>query len=233
VTEPTNEKILERVRRLLALSKSSNEFEAAAAAAKAQELLFKHRLEMNEVPTEDGKNASEPFERHTMKAENTATWRGTLLNVIAMNNDCSVIRLHGTFDGKKEYAVVGQKSNFEVCEYLYGYLVQQIDAAAKKHYEMGRSDQWFTAFRFGAVNAVGETLKEQRRASAATPTGMELVVASTAALEKKTKELFPHLTTRNQRIGDSGGYQTGQRDGAKIGIRRAMTSTGSARALLG
>lgn len=42
----TEEEILERVRRLFALAKSSNEHESAAAAAKAQELLHKYSFRM-------------------------------------------------------------------------------------------------------------------------------------------------------------------------------------------
>ena len=47
VRSDQREKLLEKIRQLLALATSSNEFEAAAAAAKASELLMKHRIDMS------------------------------------------------------------------------------------------------------------------------------------------------------------------------------------------
>lgn len=223
MTQPT-EKILEKVRRLLALSKSSNEFEAAAAAAKAQELLFKYKLEMNDVPSDDGRDAPrEAFDRHFMVAENTAGWRGTLLNVIALNNDCSVIK-HSGGTGKL-YAVIGQKSSFEVVEYLYAYLVAEIDRLAKTHFGKGHPDSWFTSFRYGCVNTLSKTLKRQREESVSSAKGMALVVVNEAALKAKEHEFYPRLRHRGSHsIGNSSGYATGQRDGATIGIRQGVHS---------
>lgn len=46
------EKIIERVRKLLALATSSNEHEAALAAAHAQRLLAEHNLAMADIETQ-------------------------------------------------------------------------------------------------------------------------------------------------------------------------------------
>ena len=48
-----HERIIEKVRKLLALSQSDNEHEAAAAAAKAQALLSEYNLSMSDVPAEE------------------------------------------------------------------------------------------------------------------------------------------------------------------------------------
>ena len=45
-----DEKVLEKIRRLFELAKSSNEHESAAAAAKAQELLQKYNLSISQIP---------------------------------------------------------------------------------------------------------------------------------------------------------------------------------------
>lgn len=51
-------KIIEKIRKLLALSKSSNQAEAAAALNKANELLLQYNLSMDQIKTTD----SDPIE---------------------------------------------------------------------------------------------------------------------------------------------------------------------------
>lgn len=215
------EKILEKVRRLLALSKSSNEFEAAAAAAKAQELLWKHKLEIHDVPTDDGKVVGEEFERFAMAAGNSAPWRGQLINSIAMNNDCRVV----TSVVPGYYSVIGQKSSFEVVEYLFDYLSTTIERLAKEHRQ--ETTAWKNGFKLGAVSAVWNTLAKQRKQDAASSVGMALVVVNDKALEDKMQELFPRLRKgKLSKISNYSGFNSGYREGEKIGINRAIP-TGS------
>ena len=55
--------VVEKIRKLLELSKSDNEHEAASAAAMAQELMVKHAIEEEEIRGRDPKSTSEPIER--------------------------------------------------------------------------------------------------------------------------------------------------------------------------
>jgi len=57
------DRIHERVRKLLALSRSSNEHEAEAAALKAQELLQKYHLDRADVEEEDLRDTTADHER--------------------------------------------------------------------------------------------------------------------------------------------------------------------------
>ncbi len=53
----TKEQVVSKVRKLFELSNSSNENEAALAAAKARELLSRYKLSMADLPTDDMKTA--------------------------------------------------------------------------------------------------------------------------------------------------------------------------------
>ena len=53
----TREQVVSKVRKLFELSNSSNENEAALAAAKARELLSRYNLSMADLPTDDIKTA--------------------------------------------------------------------------------------------------------------------------------------------------------------------------------
>ena len=55
-------RIIDKIRKLLRLSRSSNEHEAAAAAAKAQELLSEYNLSLDSMITEE--SASEASSTH-------------------------------------------------------------------------------------------------------------------------------------------------------------------------
>lgn len=113
-------RIAEKIRRLLALSKSSNEHEAAAAAAKAQDLLHRYNLSVDQVDA-----AQRPdYGREIVDIGNNAGWRGVLLHVIATPNTAQVISLGGG-----RYAVIGQPHTIEVVRYLYEYLSREIERA--------------------------------------------------------------------------------------------------------
>ena len=80
----TRERIIERVRKLLALSNSSNEHEAALAAAHAQRLLAEHNLAMSELELQ----AEGAGEAELVVAKTVAKWLSSLFATVANAFDC-------------------------------------------------------------------------------------------------------------------------------------------------
>ena len=65
--QTVNPTTLSQIKKLLALATSPNEFEAALAAAKAQELMFKYHLSLVDLPFNEQlqeKPVSETFDFH-------------------------------------------------------------------------------------------------------------------------------------------------------------------------
>jgi hypothetical protein len=149
--------ILERVRKLLALASSPNVHEAASAAAMAQALIERHRLqswldardEPSRDPIEDGLDA--PLE----VARKVRTWKRVLAAALADANGCiAYTRVHGEDEA---IIVAGRAVDRQAVVELWGWLVKRIEWLSATH-GAGRSRKWHDSFRVGAATAVGERL---------------------------------------------------------------------------
>ena len=115
------QQIIERVRKLLALSTSSNPHEAALAAAKVQELLQQYNLELSQVETAT-KEQPPAYEHQSVDVGSKRVWKRLLMGAIAHAHFCEAVTMSGT----TRLAVIGQKHNIEVAHYLYDYLSRQL-----------------------------------------------------------------------------------------------------------
>jgi len=238
VTEPTRERIAERVRRLLALAKSSNEHEATAAAQKAQELLHRHDLSMAEV------SMAEPPEvtKEGHKLANGAGWRIALLGQVTRAYGCKMTYRPSSGG---YCTVVGRKHVIEVVLHVNEYLARTIErladdaARGMSFWTAGDARTWKNSFRLGASYRVGQRLKEQRellKQESAQSTA--LVVVNDAAVQRFYDNLYPPGTLSSGRSFQSNsrdGYRAGSAAGNSIALNDAVRgrSGGSSRQLSG
>lgn len=104
--------IIEKIKKLLALATSSNENEAKLAAAKAQELLVAHNLDMQTVNLSDNSYDHDIlFEVSKSNAEyKYVSW--------LINKYFFVMTIQTQFGHKRIYRVVGEKANIEIASYM-------------------------------------------------------------------------------------------------------------------
>jgi hypothetical protein len=222
-TRTQEEKVIERVRKLLALAGSSNEHEAAAAAAKAQELLLKYNLSTasveGETPTEEA--VQKVFTDHD---NYSMGWRSTLLSAICAATSCKMVQQKSYQHAfAKRFWIFGKESNVEVAYYLYEYLVKELLRVGPKPSNTPYAHAW----RMGACVSVHQklmaTFVEFRDAS---PTTIALVVVNDSAALALRDKTFPKLSkSRSGRISDSEGYFQGRADGKNIPIHRGVGSS--------
>lgn len=227
------EKILDRIRRLLALSTSSNEYEAALAASKAQDLLLKYNLEMSQIH----QVVEDEVERWNFQTPLIEGWLSTLMNAVARNNLCRVVQGKGYKTGEfkighstagkevREFYLFGKKPNLEVTEFMYSYLAAEIDRLTPPK----KGAKYTTSFRMGAVNIVGERMREELKTFQSTDETRALIVVSDKAVGEKVKEAFPRLrNSRSSTVGDYGAYMDGKAAGKTISFRQGVASKNSA-----
>ena len=77
---PDLNRIVDRVKKLLALSTSANPHEAALAAAKAQELLFRHNLSMAMVEAELADGKASAYVKDRFDSGGWMDWRRRFAN---------------------------------------------------------------------------------------------------------------------------------------------------------
>lgn len=230
MTDADQEKMLEKVRRLFELAKSSNQFESEAAAAKAQELLFKYNLDMGMLAEKEV-----PYVKVEMKLKNRAKWAGTLLNTIGRANGCFVV--HMTTMGDQYYNVVGQRHSIEVMEYSYQQMEKRIRWLSEVAWDIYLGDDpegmYKESFCFGAVDALKRKLDTQVKMQTTAPESKAVVLKQDAALMEAVKGWFPALGySRRQTVSGDGWYE-GKRAGNVLNVNPGLHGGGKGQRRLG
>jgi hypothetical protein len=229
------ERILDKVRKLLAKAEgTNNQHEAEAFTAKAQELITEWAITDAMVAANRG--------AHSAKAT-TATividyspYQGpkeAMLDVVARANNCRVV-LAATVDQERrkgngyqrvsEATIIGFPADLQAVEILFTSLLLQAERAflapdvqvamAIETSHPGHRIRWRNAFTLGYISGVRHKLAEAKKAAetkaeASTP-GVALVLADRKGLvEQRTVELFPHLRANKMSAGQGAGTAAG------------------------
>lgn len=219
-------KIIERIRKLLQLLRSSNEHEAAAAAAKAQELLSEYNLSMDSIkPGQQSAElrASRAYKKTRQRLE---TWAFRLASGVASAFDCKYY--HDPDVG--ETVFVGCEPDPTIASWTYGYLYKTLLAFASS-YMRGparrlRSTKSKTTARhsylLGAVLVISQRLEAQKRVTPITPGA--LVPFKEAAISRAMPELVdkpsPKLKTRDR------DFEAGMDAARAIWLSKPISNTG-------
>lgn len=162
--------IVGRIKKLLqrAQHANANPEEAAAAAALAQELMFKYQIGESDINLDgDEKRAEEPIIEDTVheeKKNKVDTWKSSLLHTVARAFGC---RMWTWRDGTTKYKVLGTTSATQTVNYMFGYLQSDIDRLAKEAWAEAKGTTndsprtFINSFRMGAVDTVRRRLRLQ------------------------------------------------------------------------
>lgn len=217
--------LLDRVRKLLALSGSDNPHEAEAAAKAAQALVSKYRLEaalaaaetkdaaIEAVPIKDGREAPLEVARRLRK------WKRVLGQALAEANGGSAW-VDAVKKGEERLCVVGCDADRATIQALYDGLVKRIEWASATAGE-GKPRRWHEAFRIGVVDALVPRLNEAEAEARAQLETKALTVidrslaAHRDALERYLDAHFVPGKSKSLRV-DAEAYAAGQREGARM-----------------
>ena len=159
----TTENVLDKVRKLLRLSQSSNANEAALAAAKAQELIDRHQLTQAMLTLDSADPTrgldDEPIMNFTDAPLDTPKqldrWRSSLALAIAAHNAVKI------WANGPQLMIIGRPSDAESVRYLYGWLSREVERLATEQGH-GKGRIWRNNFRLGVVDTIRRKLQEQR-----------------------------------------------------------------------
>jgi hypothetical protein len=153
--------ILEKLKKLIAHEQSAREIgsmaEAEAFAAKIQDLLTTHKLDMSEVDFQ-AREEGEPINWESVDSKygqkNTglkAHWRLILARSIAKVNSCEIVnnsRSHG-----RSFYFVGRTSDRELAKVLYLYLVELGEEICAK---ASREDREVQSLKFNVQRGISD-----------------------------------------------------------------------------
>lgn len=121
----------EKIKKLLALSKSPNEHEAQSALAKAQQLMAEHKISMAEVEDKEKRKANEHSAGITYSTRRDP-WVLRLSKVISKNYCCESFSRREK--GKQTYKLYfcGLNEDVEICMIAFKYATDCIQSEIKR-----------------------------------------------------------------------------------------------------
>lgn len=160
----TKEKILEKIKGLLALgdsSRNNSEEEAKAAMLKAQQLMAKYDISAEEVDGEDEEQYSHEMCEHKWDY----AYRIPLAGVLAKNFRCRV------YTRGKRVVFMGHPSDAKICkatfEFAYQFIQKKGNALYNKRYSMGYPTRGvFNSYAHGFIVGLQEAFDVQCQALA-------------------------------------------------------------------
>lgn len=231
----SKDKIIDRIKKLLSLSKSSNEHEAAQAAALAADLMLSNEIE--EAALCEPEDAPEDVGADTLDelGKQRTPWKGTLAHCLTQSAGCRSYTSRRT--GQVTIQIVGQPSKVATVRYMYAYLVGEINRLAdsafrEEHAECSRSGvpapsarAWKNAFRLGAAGVIGNRVMAQRKEThakaKASGAGTSLAVIETAekAVEQYVRRTVGRLgSSPRPQFSSRSGYGAGAAAGQNVSL---------------
>jgi hypothetical protein len=224
-----NTKIVERIRKLLAMSEDqSSPEEAAIAAGRAAKLLQKYNLDRADIIIHQQDSVAMGTANTQTAYRNIPSWVSTLGVPVAELHDCNGIYTRIKVNQRYQKAIKyqGLEEDALVASYVFDYLIEEINRLAKAHKkrapQASRAD--LHAFRLGASEAICDMLNRMIREKAELEreysNGTALVVAKKSLVEAK---FGVQRTSHRKHTYSGSGYGHGYAAGAKVSIRSGLT----------
>jgi hypothetical protein len=231
--DPAADRVLDRIRKLLALAGSSNEHEAELAMRKAHELMLRHNIE---AAAAHGDRSYEV--RHLGDAHK----RGTRVEaeIVCLLSDyffVKVIRVpvYLPREGRSGhvYEIAGTRANVEMASHVFAFLLATAERLwhENRHDARVRSGRDRLVYQSGVIGGFRDKLKEERHGLGETG----LVWVGDGDLDNFYHARHPRMTTRRHSVRINGAHAAGREAGRTVVLHKPVEngSSGTTRLLRG
>lgn len=156
-----NDAIVEKIKKLLALSGSNNENEAASALRKAHQLLLDYDLSMDQV--EKSENNIHSLE--LLKFAREQAWKTVLVNAVADYNFCKVLNRKSYIQVSRNkakpsycYEIYGSEVDIHVCREMFEYLTRSILIMTRNSSKDRKDRPYKESYKLGMAYKISERL---------------------------------------------------------------------------
>lgn len=220
--------IIEKIRKLLALSKSANPNEAATAAALAQKLMAQYRLEPHDVNDPVELTARDPKPLIVWASVRPPpVWLGMLGANLATLNGCACV-IERT--GYREWSVwiAGQRTDLEALRYLFAWLLAEVTRLTEKNFRAHMTPETYKAGLARYGRSFARDLKLSYR--------LGVVTGALDAMKKAEAEAraaAPGIVKVDTRLQEAGmilraQFGEGREDNREVRVNRAAIEAGRA-----
>lgn len=226
--------IIEKVRKLRALSSSSNLNEATNAAAIAEKLIQEHCLAEAELEISQGSQevAHEDALPLTDWDQRQLVWQNILLTHLCKAYNCEGILKWGK-DSKIGFYAIGRPSDIATMRYQYLFFTVELTRLSRLLAPMGmrrgEGKRWYNSFYLGATSAIGESLRKTKQEVQAQANSAALAVVEKHAADALAllKEKYPQSKSREHNIDiDGDAYRLGKQAGSGLSPKPGLESGG-------
>ena len=242
----SKENLLKKVQALLKLAENNaNVNEAASAFAKAQRLIQEHNLSMVELDSSEDEEEIQFGDNMYEGVGKLSSWKGLLGKCIGEANSCFIftsqgfLNINGKVKSTRIIKIIGCESDIKIANYMFVVMSREIERLCKiaPRPNMGRGQGriWANSFKLGAVSAIREQFKNEKKdvfkdASAAVLVKVEQRFTDVQNWANKNVPGLKTTSNKYRKNNDAfcDGYKAGKNIHAKAGI-----STSSTRKLLG
>lgn len=220
--------VIDKVQKLLALSKSSNPNEAAAAAAAANRLIDQYRLQ--EVDFSTGSSESDPMaedESYIYESGKITQWKAMLIGVLTTHYGVAFFNDTHYPEGRKvsRFKLIGRSSDIQITRYMFAWLTLECQRLADSQAK-GLGRVFVASYCEGFVTGVHAQLKASREEAKKEATSNAIVKLDARLQESKDHMYSTHkLRTVKQasyRKQDALAFSAGQQQGSNIHLGKAM-----------
>ena len=237
VTQSEISSVMEKIKKLLSLATSPNEFEAARANDKVQELLLAYNMSMGDIKESDAAVTEEVL----FETSRSVKWKESLVAAVASFYDC--MSMSSRSSNGLATSIMGSPGNVTVTIAMIEYFTAAIDRVAKEDKSKGVSIT--LTYRYGIVMRISQKLRERKAAiksagftsEAGTVSALAVQSQSDAAakdIQRFIRKQYPQARTATIKSnGNRGSLRDGFNAGDRVGIDSQMNSGRGQRQLAG
>lgn len=194
--------IIEKVKKLLSLSTSSNANEAAVATAAANRIIDQYRLSTADLETSlEPEELVEEDDGYIYESGRINPWKSSLVNVLVNHygltfwNDCHWI----TGRQVSRYKLVGRRSDIEIAKYMFSWLTAECQRLSDLEAK-GKGRVYVGSYCAGFVKGIATQLGSSRAEAQKTASSSAIIKINARSEEA---ELAMHTLHNNLRSSKS------------------------------
>ena len=222
--------VIEKVQKLLALSKSSNANEAATAAALANRLIDQYRLAESDIQTEaPADDAIQSDDGYVYETGRVTEWKRVLVGTLAKHYGVAHFNDISMATGRKvsRFKLVGRKSDIAIARYMFGWLELECQRLSEKE-ARGMGHVYAQSYCAGFVAGVAEQLAASRKEVQQTASSSAIVKLD-SRFDLSKSFMYAQFNLKKSRTVSQGqfnsaGFASGQVRGKNVHLGAVMGS---------
>lgn len=216
-----NKKVIDKIRKLMALAENNpEENEAIAAALKAQKLMAEHGIELVDVKDAPDESPEIIEARYDFNSggHNMSKWKWRLAGIVAQNFRCKIYAV-----GREAIVFYGLESDVTIAQEVFVSLYKIGNRLANRLYysykKEGRSTRGvMNDYLIGFTDGVGSALGKQCKA---------LMIVTPKEVEEGWELMSAHMRTMRNTLSSRGDLEArakGRADGASYASQKQLNA---------